>query len=92
MSYGQIHRRDPELVKREISAFVNALREVKRQSMRDRAHRIGPWLFAWHRTIGMTWKPRLDLWPDQGWSLWWLWFEVARVVVAPTPSEAGEKP
>jgi hypothetical protein len=32
---------------------------------------------AAHSTF--TWKPRLCRWPGPGWSIWWLWFEVASV-------------
>ena len=33
--------------------------------------------FAKHRMFTLT--PRMCFWPDRGWSLWWLWFEVAKI-------------
>jgi hypothetical protein len=52
------------------------------------AIRRGPWLFAVHRCF--TWKPWLDRPTEgeralgiEGFSLWWLWFEVARMTVKP---------
>ena len=81
-----IHRRSQAEIERHHAAFIKGLEAIKRASIRDRAKRFGPWLFAAHMTIGPTWKPRLDRWPGEGWSLWWLWFEVACVKPPPPRS------
>jgi hypothetical protein len=39
--------------------------------------RTGPWLLAIHDIF--SWRPRVSLYVGRGWSVWWLWFEVARV-------------
>jgi hypothetical protein len=44
---------------------------------KTRCWRPGPWLFAAHPFF--TWRPRACVYPGRGWSVWWLWFEIARV-------------
>lgn len=87
MSYGQIPRLSRAEHETATAAFVAALKANKREYQVRRVRRFGPWLFAWAQTTGMSWKPNLDLYPGEGWSLWWLCFELARVV----PKVEGEK-
>lgn len=49
----------------------------KRWLHRSRVWRPGPWLFAIHPFF--TWRLRVERHLGHGLSVWWLWFEVARV-------------
>lgn len=51
------------------------------------ALRRDDWLFAVHRFF--TWKPRVEDYDECGWSVWWLWFEVARVSIPPGYEHIG---
>jgi hypothetical protein len=46
--------------------------------------------FAAHRLF--TLKPRLCRYGEQGWSLWWLWFEVANIAKQPRAITATVTP
>jgi hypothetical protein len=37
----------------------------------------GRWLFAFYPFV-LRWLPSRERHPDGGWTVWWLWFEVAR--------------
>lgn len=67
MSYGQLPSKPPAQRETEVARFVAGVAAWKRKAQLKRSRQVGPWRFAYSRTVG----PGLKFTPHpDGWELW----------------------